>query len=525
MKKRLILIVLAACFVLTAALPASGAMSLSNFSRYREYRGEFSDISLSAWYYDSVSSMFEYGIMDGKGAGMFDPSGSLTIAETIKLAASLHKGYHTGSMEFEPGSPWYAPYVDYARRNNIPVGAYRNLSATATRADFALIIAGALPDEAITPINRIADGAIPDVWESYSYGHAVYRLYRAGVLTGSDSEGTFFPGMPLRRAEAAAIIARVVDAGKRAQLALSPVLTGEQIYKLASPAVFFVEVFDSEDELVKTGSGFFISESGLAVTNYHVVIGATSVKITTSDGEVLDVVGIYDYNWKKDAALIRVEGRGFPYLELADYSRLLTGATVYALGSPLGLQASFSKGIVSQAMREIEGTKYIQLDASISSGSSGGALLDTSGKVIGATNATMLGAQNINLAVPIDFFTELRREWLVPFDSILIPVEYYEGFYPAPDFGAHYKVSPFSTENARPSGKTFSYRVSGLPDDIEKIIDDYAHLVEQNFFVRTGTLTRGDHDFRVYQNSKNNVTLTFGVEEVRGRDNFAITVS
>jgi len=455
--------------------------------------------------------------MDGKSNSSFDPLGSLTIAETIKIAASLHKGYHTGSMDFVSDSPWYAPYVEYALKNGIPIGAYRNLNVAATRSDFAVIIAGSLPDEAIAPINRIADGAIPDVWESYSYGQAVYKLYRAGILTGSDKEGTFFPGRTLSRAEAATLIMRIVDADTRASLSIAAELTGEQIYELASPAVFFIEVFDSDEKTIKSGSGFFICESGLAVTNYHVVVGASSMKITTDDGEVYDVIGIYDYNWKKDSALIQIDGSGFHYLELADSAKLQTGATVYALGSPLGLQASFSRGIVSRALREIEGSEYIQLDAAISSGSSGGALLDTSGRAVGVTNATAVGAQNINLAVPINFYSELCRANHVPVESILIKTSYYKNYHPAPDFGAFFNTKVYYEDTLR-RGTKYAYRTVDLPGDAVRVIDEYKHLLEQNLFGLYGHLTDDGIVFDMYYNMRYDVTVTIGVEEIKGRE-------
>jgi len=496
--------------------------SLSNFVRNRTYHGEFSDIPRSAWYYSGVRGVYEYGLMDGMGNGIFDPAGTITIAETIKIAASLHMCYNTGSIDFAPGLPWYAQYVKYAQENGMPADAYRNLSVPATRSDFAVMIAAAMPDEAITPINRVIDGAIPDVFENYSYGQAVYKLYRAGVLTGSDSKGTFYPGRTLTRAEAAAIILRIVDADTRIQLSLSPELTAEQIYKKASPAVFYVEIIDDNDKVLKTGSGFFISESGIAITNYHVVIGATAIRITTDDGKVFDVAGIYDYDWKMDTAIIQIDGSGFPYLELADPSLLLTGATVYALGSPLGLQASFSRGIVSQALREVEGSLFIQLDAAISSGSSGGALIDSTGKAVGVTCATMLRAQNINLAVPINFFEGLSLEKYVTLESILISTPYYVDNYPAPDFGAFFDVYPFNIDPSR-SRTTYSYRLVDLPGDADELIEEYTHIVEQNFF------TLYDYDTETgemwYYNAKHDVSLEFGKATVRKHECFSITVS
>ena len=523
MKKRLISLLLTVCLILSCVLPVLGTAGFSNFNTYRTYRDQFTDVKTDGWYYDSIRALFEYGIMDGKSAGSFDPSGSLTIAETIKLAACLHKAYYTGSAVFSVDSPWYSPYVDYALEKGIIPGAYKNYNAAATRADFALIIASALPDEAVTPINRVVNGSIPDVYEHYSYGPAVYKLYRAGVLVGSDEEGTFFPGRTLRRSEAAAVIFRIVKPDVRLKFSPSNPLTAEQIYKLASPAVFYVEIFDSDGKAVKTGSGFFISESGLAITNYHVIIGATEAKITLDNGEVHDIAGIYDYDRKNDLALIKIDISDVPYLLCADSAKLQTGATVYTLGSPLGLHASFSRGIISQALREIEGTEYIQLDAPISSGSSGGALLDTAGRVIGVTSATAVGAQNINLAMPINLINKLSREAHVPLKSILTETAYYDGYYPAPDFGAFFKVKVFST-GTNIGGKSYSYRLSDLPGDPDEIIDIYTHLIEQNLFIHTSYQTREGVEYKAYYNSQHDTLMTIGKDVVEDHDCFTITV-
>jgi len=525
MKKRIIIALLCLVLILSMATPALGAMSLSNFSPTRTYLGQFADVPAEAWYYASVINAYERGLMDGKSGRSFDPMGNLTIAEAIKIAAVLHKGYHTGLMDFPQGSPWYAPYLEYALDNGIPVGAYRNLNASATRSDFAVIIAGALPDEALTPINRIADGSIPDVLEIYSYGQAVYKLYRAGVLTGVNSAGVFYPGRTLRRAEAAAIISRIADANTRVRLSLAQPLTAEQIYRLASPAVVFVEAFNEEGVLMRTGSGFFISSSGIAATNYHVVVGASSLRLTTDSGRTINVLGIYDYDRRKDTALIQAEGRGFPYLELADSEKVQTGATVYALGSPLGLQASFSRGIVSQSLRQVEGFEFIQLDAAISSGSSGGALLDTSGRVVGVTSATAVGGQNINLAVPINFYKELSSERYVTFESLIVKVSYYESFFPAPDFGAIFGIELFMTETTR-NGTKFSYPLSGFPQDADLIIEDYHHILEQNGFSRSGYFTDDDGvEMTIFYNSGFMLMIMLGIGDIEDTECFTVTVS
>jgi len=524
MKKKIVSIFLIICLAVALYVPALGAMSLANFDRVRTYQGEFTDVPESAWFAEAVRSAFERGLISGRSPGAFDPHGQITIAETIRLSASIHRLFHSGSMEFPGGSPWYMPYVDYAHRNGFRIGAFRSFNVPVTRGDFAVIMANALPDEALTPINRIADGGIPDVFESFSYGRAVYMLYRAGVLIGSDSEGTFFPSRTLSRAEAAMIINRMVDADARVLLPARDVpLTSERIYEIASPAVFLINIFDEDGEFLKHGSGFFISDDGLAVTNYHVLVGGYSAGIVTYADEEFEVAGLYDFDRRNDSALIRIHGEGFPYLEIAD-TDLRTGATVYALGSPLGLQASFSRGIVSQARRELEGMTFIQLDAAISTGSSGGALLDTFGRVVGVTTATMLGAQNINLAVPIEFFTSLESVDYTPFPDHLIRTAHFEGFYPAPDFGAFFGVRPWDTRQAL-GGTSFSYRVSDIPGDIMDVIEQYTHIVEQRLFENMGDIVVSGNVLSRFYNAIHDVILSFGLEEIQDVKVFTVNVS
>jgi S1-C subfamily serine protease len=110
-------------------------------------------------------------------------------------------------------------------------------------------------------------------------------------------------------------------------------------------------VYDGNGDAYASGSGFFIDSSGLAVTNYHVIEGASAAAILTTDGEVYDVLGVYDYSEDYDLALLQIDGSGFPILPLGDSDAVAAGATVYAIGNPLGLTNTISQGIVSNAAR------------------------------------------------------------------------------------------------------------------------------------------------------------------------------
>jgi serine protease Do len=135
------------------------------------------------------------------------------------------------------------------------------------------------------------------------------------------------------------------------------------------------------------GSGFFISADGYAVTNNHVVDHAKTVSVTTDDGKIhtATVVGT---DARSDLALIKVEGSGYPYVKFADHAPRI-GEWAVAVGNPFGLGGTVTAGIVSATGRDIGrgGDVYIQIDAPINRGNSGGPTFDTEGNVMGVNTA------------------------------------------------------------------------------------------------------------------------------------------
>src|SRR5690242_14039714 len=137
------------------------------------------------------------------------------------------------------------------------------------------------------------------------------------------------------------------------------------------------------------GSGFFISADGFAVTNNHVVDKAESVEVTTDDGKTHNakVIGT---DPRTDLALIKVEGGAdFPYVHLADQAPRI-GDWVIAVGNPFGLGGTVTAGIVSARGRDIGAGPYddfIQIDAPVNKGNSGGPTFDVDGNVIGVNTA------------------------------------------------------------------------------------------------------------------------------------------
>lgn len=177
-------------------------------------------------------------------------------------------------------------------------------------------------------------------------------------------------------------------------------LEGQEVFDKYATAVFMV--FTSDGMNGYQGSGFFIDNNGLAVSNYHVFkgtgVGMEKIKLLGSD-EVYSVEEVIAKNEDEDYILFRVDCSNTNYLPIAS-SKPKIGEKVFAIGSPRGLENTFSSGEVSQ-WRD---TNLMQISALIDHGSSGGALINEYGEVVGITSGTFAdGSQaNLNYAWSID---------------------------------------------------------------------------------------------------------------------------
>ncbi len=156
------------------------------------------------------------------------------------------------------------------------------------------------------------------------------------------------------------------------------------------------------------GSGVIVDEAGHIVTNYHVIANADSVLVALADGRVANahVVG---RDPDTDLAVLKIDLTRLPVATFGRSDRLRVGDVVLAIGSPMGLSQSVTHGIVSATGRQHMGVAnledFIQTDAPINSGNSGGALIDTSGALIGintAMAAKSLGVEGIGFAIPVN---------------------------------------------------------------------------------------------------------------------------
>ncbi|HEX8901224.1 Do family serine endopeptidase [Vitreimonas sp.] len=167
------------------------------------------------------------------------------------------------------------------------------------------------------------------------------------------------------------------------------------------------------------GSGFFIDQSGVIVTNHHVIEGAEEITIRTSEGRDLpaDIVGSDEAT---DIAVLRVRGGGrFPYVTFDDASHVRVGDWVVAVGNPFGLDGTATAGIVSAMGRRDAGSSayvdYMQIDAPINRGNSGGPTFDLAGNVIGVNSAIFSptgGNVGIGFAIPANTANSIVQQIL-----------------------------------------------------------------------------------------------------------------
>lgn len=198
-------------------------------------------------------------------------------------------------------------------------------------------------------------------------------------------------------------------------------LSASEIYKKASKSM--VEIYVKGKYSEALGSGFFIGNNKV-VTNYHVIEGSHTIRALTYDDEIYSVHKILGYDKVLDIAILEVKA-DYPALKISPI-HVSAGENAYTLGSPLGLTGTFAKGMITSASRVVDRVDYIQTDAALSPGNSGGPLLNQYGEVIGINTLYLPEGQNLNFAVNIselykiniskptfvlDYYTNYQKEF------------------------------------------------------------------------------------------------------------------
>src|SRR5215475_13256806 len=175
-----------------------------------------------------------------------------------------------------------------------------------------------------------------------------------------------------------------------------------EIAREQSKAVVIIEALDERGSVTGQGSGFIVTPRGAVVTNLHVVQGASSLRVKLPGGDAYKTSDLIDVDDVKDIAIVKVKGFKLPVVTLGDSDKTEIGEAVIAISSPEGLVNSISTGVIS-GVRRFDTYRVFQISAPISQGSSGGALFNSRGEVIGVITSLLKSGQNINFAVPINY--------------------------------------------------------------------------------------------------------------------------
>ena len=409
-KIKTIIIIIIAILLLISGTAGSAGPDFSDFEYVSRYTaGQFSDVENSRWFSEYVRAAYNFGFLRGTNAGLFEPQRLLSLGEAAMLAVRMRGVFFARGADFPAEEPLFLPYVDYALKHDIIKCGDLDFFVPVTRAKFADMIYRSLPERVFAQINTVPDFAIPDVSPHDDFGQSIYALYRAGIFTGSDRFGTFFPNSELTRAEACAVTVRTANPALRVNTALPAAIPADIIFRRITDAVFMIETFDEYEMSIRTAGGFFLTSTGLALTNFHVFDFAVSATVTLTNGKVYAIAGFHAVCLESNLAVFSItsEYEHFDTLTLGDSDIIETGNRIYTLGNPMGLINSLSHGIVSSKSRLVNDRYYVQFSAPISFGSGGSPLINTLGQVIGVTYLSFTGGQNLNLAVPINRFRDM----------------------------------------------------------------------------------------------------------------------
>lgn len=179
----------------------------------------------------------------------------------------------------------------------------------------------------------------------------------------------------------------------------------EGLVQITNPAIVMITTVTSNGGSL--GSGFLVSSDGTIVTNYHVIKDAQGLGVKfAQDKELITNVSVIKTDAIRDIALLRITTPvNITPLTMGNSDQITVGERVVAIGNPKGFSNTVSDGLVS-AVRDTDGIKQIQISVPISPGSSGGALINMRGEVIGITTSSYDQAQNLNFAIPINYVKE-----------------------------------------------------------------------------------------------------------------------
>ncbi|MBN8570920.1 MAG: tetratricopeptide repeat protein [Ignavibacteria bacterium] len=187
-------------------------------------------------------------------------------------------------------------------------------------------------------------------------------------------------------------------------------LKPEELFEKYQDAIVVVYSYDFDNNPKAQGSGVIINDRGWVITNFHIFEGCQRMDLVHK-GDTIKYTDIIGVDIEKDLVIMKIESGTFPDIKLSEKDPKV-GQKVYAIGSPMGLENSMSEGIVSGNRTEVGKKKqnFVQITASLSPGSSGGAVLNSYGELIGISSMGLREGNNLNFAIPVSDILKVKLD-------------------------------------------------------------------------------------------------------------------
>ncbi|HEX2787316.1 MAG TPA: trypsin-like peptidase domain-containing protein [Ignavibacteria bacterium] len=187
-------------------------------------------------------------------------------------------------------------------------------------------------------------------------------------------------------------------------------LTSEQIFDLYKDAVVVINAYGFDGTKSGSGSAVIVKDKNLIVTNFHILSGNEKIEIITHKDTLKDpeIIGV---DIDRDVLLLKLPHTDYQAIQVGNSDDVKPGQKIYAIGNPMGLENTISEGLVSgirDSVTDIK-MKFIQISASLSPGSSGGAVINSKGELIGISSMGMKEGQNLNFAIPINEVFDIHQ--------------------------------------------------------------------------------------------------------------------
>ncbi|WP_425448411.1 S-layer homology domain-containing protein [Dethiothermospora halolimnae] len=383
---------------------------------------------------EAIVNLTNQKIIQGDEHGYFNPNKTLTRAEMVTLIVrvlglDIDNIPSNGTFTDVPKGHWANPYIEAAHQEGIVNGIskdYFDVDGICTREEMTTLFVRALgitPDDIRVQLGRENLDKLEDKNQISDWAKDYVEFAMAKGIIHGTTNVTFHPKGNAPREQAAVVTYRFLRSKDDILSSITDKKTIKEIAKYKD-SVVMLESFNYDNQPISQGSGFYIG-NGLFVTNYNVLLGSNNFVITDNEGDRYEVEGIARYDEDMDFAVVKTkEMVNMEPLKIGSSDMISKGDQIVTIGNPQGLQNTVSDGTVSGRRNLRYGyngnLNLIQITTPISEESSGGALFNIHGYVVGITSDVM-GDGELNFAIPIDNFKEIIDQLkFAPFENIKV---------------------------------------------------------------------------------------------------------